>query len=177
MRKFVLFLALTIIIAAPASAQRLNMEFPGLSEKAAEVVDVTLDADMLKVASRFFSSRDADERAIRDMVQGLTGIYVRSYEFDKAGEYDRPAIVDRMRSQLGPQWKKIVNVRSRDKENVEVFLDMRGEAVRGLFVIAAEPRELTLVNIVGPIDLEKLGGLEGQFGIPKMSIERGKGRD
>jgi hypothetical protein len=177
MRKFVLFLALTMLVAVPGSAQRLDMEFPGLSEKAAEVVDVTLDAEMLRAAAKFFSSRDADERAIRDMVRGLEGIYVRSYEFDKSGEYDRKAIVDRMRSQLGPQWKKIVNVRSRDKENVEVFLDMRGEAVRGLFVVAAEPRELTLVNIVGPIDLEKLGGLEGQFGIPRMSIEKEKGRD
>jgi hypothetical protein len=174
MRKFVLILAVTFIIAAPASAQRLNMDFPGLSEKAAEVVDVTLDAEMLRVAAKFFSNRNSDERALREMVQGLEGIYVKSYEFDKAGEYDRPAIVNRMRSQLGPQWKKIVNVRSRDKENVEVFLDMRGEAVRGLFVIAAEARELTLVNIVGPIDLDKLGGMEGQFGIPKMSIEREK---
>ncbi|MBK5259535.1 MAG: DUF4252 domain-containing protein [Thermoanaerobaculia bacterium] len=171
MRKYAFFL-LTIFLALPASAQRINIDIPGLAERAAEVIDVTLDAQMLRVASKFFSSRDSD-RAVREMVNGLEGIYVRSYEFDKVGEYDR-AIVDRLRSQLGAEWKKIVNVRSRDRENVEVFLHMRGDAVRGLFVISAEPRELTIVNIVGPIDIDKLGSLEGQFGIPKMSMEKGK---
>ena len=174
MRKIVLILSLTLIVAAPASAQQINLDFPGLADKAAEVVDVTLDATMLKAAARFFSSRDAEERSISDMVRGLEGIYVRSYSFDSTGQYDRPATVDRMRKQLGPSWKKIVNVRSRDRENVEVFLDMRGEAVRGLFLISAEPRELTVVNIVGPIDLEKLGNLEGQFGIPRMSMQSEK---
>jgi hypothetical protein len=36
-------------------------------------------------------------------------------------------------------------------------------------VLSADPRELTIVNIVGPIDLDKLAGLEGNFGIPRMS--------
>lgn len=172
MRKYLLFL-LTIFLALPVSAQRINIDVAGLAERASEVIDVTLDAQMLRVASKFFSSKDSDQRAIREMVSGLEGIYVRSYEFDKAGEYDR-GIVDRLRSQLGADWKKIVNVRSRDRENVEVFLNMRGDAVRGLFVISAEPRELTIVNIVGPIDIDKLGSLEGQFGIPKMAMEKGK---
>jgi hypothetical protein len=38
-------------------------------------------------------------------------------------------------------------------------------------VISAEPREITLVNIVGPVDLDKLASMEGQFGIPHI-IER-----
>jgi hypothetical protein len=36
-------------------------------------------------------------------------------------------------------------------------------------IISAEPKEFTVVNIVGPVDLEKLAGLEGQFGIPRIS--------
>jgi hypothetical protein len=38
----------------------------------------------------------------------------------------------------------------------------------GLAVIVAEPRSLTVVNVVGRIDLEKLGALAGQFGIPHL---------
>jgi hypothetical protein len=30
----------------------------------------------------------------------------------------------------------------------------------------AEPRELTVVNIVDPIDLSKVGAIEGEFGVP-----------
>ena len=166
MRRLVL-VGLLIVLPVPASAQRINLDFPGLADRAAEVVDITLDAQMLRLAAKFLSTRDADERSIREIVSRLEGIYVRSYEFDRRGEYDR-GIVDRVRAQLGPTWKKVVNVRSRDRENVEVFFDTRGEVIAGLVVISAEPRELTIVNIVGPIDVEKLAELGGQFGIPKL---------
>ncbi len=39
----------------------------------------------------------------------------------------------------------------------------------GLAVIASEPREFTIVNIVGSIDIDKIGRLEGQFDIPQVS--------
>lgn len=170
MKKF-LMIVIAILLAVPAFAQRLNLDLPGLSEKASEIVDVTLDANMLRLASRFLSKNDVEERAVRDMVQKLEGIYVRSYTFDSDGAYDL-ALVDRVRSQLGPNWSKIVNVRSKSKENVEIFTQSRGDAIVGLVVISAEPRELTLVNIVGPIDLDRLADLEGQFGIPKISKEK-----
>jgi hypothetical protein len=169
-----------VTLSAPLYAQRLNLDLPDLANRAVESVDVTLDGQMLRLASKFLSSDDADERAVRDMVQKLSGIYVRTYEFDKAGEYDRDA-VEAIRRQLGPSWKKIVNIKSRTKENVEIYTDTRGDAVTGLVVISAEPKELTLVNIVGPIDLDRLASLEGQFGIPHMSKEskerKGAGHD
>jgi hypothetical protein len=42
----------------------------------------------------------------------------------------------------------------------------QGDAIAGMAVLVAESRELTVVNIVGPIDIEKLSQLEGHFGIP-----------
>ncbi|HUP45152.1 MAG TPA: DUF4252 domain-containing protein [Thermoanaerobaculia bacterium] len=170
MRKGMVLTLIFMFAALPASAQRIKLDFPGLAEKAAEVIDVTLDAQMLRLASRFFSSSSSDERAIRDIVHGLEGIYVRAYEFDRDNAYDR-RIIDDVRGQLGPTWKRIVNVTSRGRESVEVYTDVRGDAIRGLVVIASEPRELTIVNIVGSIDLERLARLEGQFGIPKVTIE------
>jgi len=65
-----------------------------------------------------------------------------------------------------------VQVRSRTRENVEIYTDMRGEAIAGLVIISAEPRELTVVNIVGPIDLDRLADLEGKFGIPRTTKEK-----
>jgi hypothetical protein len=170
MRRSILAVLICGFVAAPLSAQRIRMDFPGLAESAAEVVDVTLDAQMLRLASKFFSNGDADERSVRDIVRGLEGIYVRAFEFDREGAYDS-RIVEDVRRQLGPTWKKIVNVRSRGRETVEVYTDVRNDAITGLVVIAAEPRELTIVNIVGPIDLERLAQLQGNFGIPKVNIE------
>lgn len=170
MRKFILTLVL-ILIAVPASAQRINLDFPDLAEKASEVVDVTLDASMLRLAAKFLSGADSDERAVREMIGGLEGIYVRSYEFDKEGQYDR-GLIDKVRAQLGPSWKPLVTVRSKTKENVSIMADMRGERVLGLVIIATEPREFTIVNITGPIDIDRLAELSGQFGIPEISKER-----
>jgi hypothetical protein len=45
----------------------------------------------------------------------------------------------------------------------------------GLAIIASEPREFTIVNIVGSIDLAKLHRLEGKFGIPRLDVPDGKG--
>lgn len=169
MKKFILTLALTLAVAIPASAQRLDLSFlADLEDRADEVVDVTLDASMLKLGAKFLNGRDADERAIGDMIRGLQGIYVRSYEFKEEGAYDRKLIA-RIQSQLGPSWKPLVTVRSKTKDNVNIYADMRGDQVVGLVVIAAEKRELTVVNIVGPIDIEKLASLEGEFGIPHFS--------
>lgn len=174
MRKL-LFLAV-LLIALPLSAQQINIDLPGLADRASEVTDVTLDGPMLRLASKFLSNGDPDERAAKDMVQKLQGIYVRAYEFDKDGEYDRSA-VDSIRRQLGAGWQKIVNVRSKTKENVEIYTTSRGDMITGLVVISAEPRELTIVNIVGPIDLDKLSGIEGQFGIPKLDKDKDKDKE
>lgn len=174
MRKYIISIALsvafTLAVAVPASAQKINLDFPGLADRAEEVVDITLDASMLRMAAKFFSGKDADERALRDMVSGLEGIYVRSYEFAKEGEYDRN-LVDTIKRQLGPSWKPLVTVRSKKKENVNIYANMRGESITGLVIIAAEPREFTVVNINGPIDIDRLSSLQGQFGIPEITKE------
>jgi hypothetical protein len=171
MKRLIICTFFAIALAAPASAQRLNLDFGTLGDRAAETVDVTLDGPMLRFALSFLSDTREDERAAKDMVKRLTGIYVKSFEFDEDGAYDR-RVVERIKTQLGPSWKKIVTVRSRTKENVDIYTDMRGDAVAGLVIISAEPRELTVVNIVGPIDLDRLADLEGKFGIPRSTKEK-----
>jgi hypothetical protein len=170
----ILITLLFVFAALPASAQRLKLDFPGLAERAEEVVDITLDADMLKLAAKFFSGKD--DQDLRDTVRGLQGIYVRSYEFAREGEYDR-RLIDQVRSQLGSSWKPLVTVRSKSKENVNIYADMRGENIVGLVVIASEPREFTVVNIVGPIDMDKLSRLQGQFGIPDVADKKEGSRE
>jgi hypothetical protein len=52
-----------------------------------------------------------------------------------------------------------------------------GDQIGGLAVLVAEEKELTVVNIVGPVDLDKLAKLEGQFGVPELGIEKTKKND
>ncbi|MBD0325647.1 MAG: DUF4252 domain-containing protein, partial [Pyrinomonadaceae bacterium] len=103
---------------------------------------------------------------------------VKSYEFDKPDEYS-PTDLAAINSQLkGPGWSRMVGIRSaRQKETLEVYTMLVGDKIGGVAVIAAEPTQLTVVNIVGPIDLEKLSALEGHFGIPKLKIKSDRAKD
>ena len=49
--------------------------------------------------------------------------------------------------------------------------------VNGLAVLHTDDKELTVVNIVGPVDLDKLAQLEGQFGVPELGIESPKTKE
>jgi hypothetical protein len=170
-----LVVCLLVFAAGAAQAQMLLKipdSFSRLANKADEVVDVTLDAKMLGLASKFLSDQDADEKAAKKIVSGLKGIYVRSYKFSKEGEYSE-ADVELLRNQLrGPRWSCVVSVRSKkDRDNAQVCFYSQNGTVGGLAVVATEPKELTIVNISGFIDPEHLNVLEGQFGIPKIHAE------
>ena len=109
------------------------------------------------------------------MCTSLRGIFVRHFTFDSDYAYPK-ADIDRVRRQLSaPGWSRIVEARSK-KENtdVDVFVLIEGDKAQGLSIIASQPREFTIVNIVGNIDLEDLHELEGQFQIPKLEIESEK---
>lgn len=162
-------------VAAQAQDSRLQLSsLDHLAAKASESVDVNIDGRLMQLASKVLSSEDADEREIKKLVAGVKGIYVKSFEFENDGQYTA-ADVETIRAQLrGPGWTRLVNVTSKKEGIVEVYLLMNGEQVAGLAVLSAEDRELTVVNIVGPVDLEKLAKLEGQFGVPALGIEAPK---
>jgi hypothetical protein len=61
----------------------------------------------------------------------------------------------------------------KDQTDVDVHLVDGGKA-KSLAIIASEPREFVIVNVVGSIDLEKLHELEGKFGVPELQIEAGE---
>jgi hypothetical protein len=165
------------LFAAPATAQssaRLQINsLERLAPRAVEAVDVNIDERLLQLAGRYLSSNNADEAQVRELVANLNGIYVKSFTFEQDGEYS-PTDVDAIRAQLrAPGWTRIIDVRSRrENENIEVYIMTEGERIGGLAVISSAPRELTVINIVGSIDLERLSQLEGNFGIPQLEMER-----
>lgn len=173
MKKMIQVIAIAVmaVAAGPLAAQpNWKVDFRELTKRAAETVEVNLDGKMLRLATAFLSTSDAEEREIREIVAGLSGIYIRSFTFSRDWDYDK-AIAEAVRKQIGSGWEKIITVRSRTSEDLDVYVRPGATALEGIFIIAAEPREFTIVNIVGSIDIDKLGRLEGQFGIPKLEIE------
>ena len=140
-----------------------------LSSSASEVVNVTLDESMLKAAGGFLAvpRQGADiPNGIQDVIAGLKGVYVRTFSFEKAGAYSAD-VVESLRLQLKAPWSRIVSTQDRrQNESVDVYMWKEAGQTGGLAVIVAEPKELTVVNIIGDIDLARLASLGGTLGLP-----------
>ena len=162
----------TVLAFAPLHAQDLikSIDWEKLAPKAKETVNVTLDGSMLKLASAFLSSADQDQQQAKELISGLNGIYVRSLKFDKPGEYSFAEVEKGLAFLKGSKWNKIVDVNSKDEKS-GVYIQSDGQKILGLIVLAAEPTELTVVNIDGSIDPARVRELSGKFGIPKIDVD------
>lgn len=160
--------------AASAMAQDEKIQtsqLDALAAKASQTVDVNIDEKLMRMAGGFLSGKDADEAKVKELIVGLKGIYVKIFEFEKEGEYSQ-ADLESIRTQLrNPAWNRIVNVKSRKDGSLEVYLMSNETKVSGLAVLATDLKEITVVNIVGPVNLEKLSQLEGHFGVPDLDIQ------
>ena len=167
---------LAVVCAISASAQNALLQIKQLdklADKASNVVEVNLDKKLLQLAAKFLDPKNPTEAKVKELVNGLEGVYVRVFEFDQPGEY-AASEVESLRSQF-QGWTKIVGVRSRKQgENVDVHIKYNGESILGLAIIAADPKTLTFVHLIGPVDLEKLSQLEGQFGIPSFNLDKSR---
>jgi len=162
----------TLCVAVPALGQSAKLDLSKIdySSIAEETVEVTLDGPLLRMAAKFMRNDDPEDRETADMIENLEGIYVKSFTFDGPGRWNASDVA-MIKSQIGPQWQRIVNVKSRDGEDVEIYFLPKGEDLAGIVIVATEDDELTVVNIVGPVDLDRLSRLENQFGIPEMDLD------
>ena len=155
--------------------KQLDQEvFDRLAKKARESVTITLDGSMLKAAKNFLPSDEAGGASLQKLVDGLTSVTVRTFEFKGNNEYtdaDLDLIRREIRSRT-PVWKQIVDVKE-EEESTQIYL-LPGatgqDKPQGLFIIAAEPAELSVVQIEGPIDLTDLASLKG-LGVDLGRIE------
>ncbi|MGH9444461.1 MAG: DUF4252 domain-containing protein [Terriglobia bacterium] len=164
------FLLVCLGTNAYSQDAKLNLNrLDNLASRASNVVNVNLEGPLLKLAAAAMGARnDAGKQpAERSMLQQLKGIYVRSYEFDEPGEYSRSDVENVLKQLRSGGWTSIVNVDEKKKgaaaTTTNVYVMNDGGEVVGLAVVAAEPKELTVVNLVGPIDFAQLGSL-GQLG-------------
>ena len=147
-----------------------------LAERATHVTEVTLDKNMLAFASKFMDADkddDKDDKAVKEMIHNLKGIYVREYQFDKDNSYTGAELEGLRKYFESSDWSPMVHERTKGvAQGTDVFVKLVNGQMQGLFVLDAEARELSLVLILGPIDIDKLSGLGGNFGIPKDALKK-----
>jgi hypothetical protein len=161
--------ALTLLVSSSAFAQSFQIpdRIEQLSPKARETVNITLDGPLLRLASQFMG---ADEQEIKQIVSSLKAVHVRTFEFDRDGQFSE-GDVESIRAQLRTGWSRIVDARE-EGEHVEMYVKHDTEQLGGLVVIATERKELSIVHIDGPINLKQLSLLGGHLGIPSGVIPK-----
>ena len=167
-------LLLAAWLAAPLSAQQFKFNLEHLESKASDTLDLSLNNSTLQFAARFLDGKDPDEAKVKKLISGIQGIYIKHFEFKSEGIWSQ-ADLDRVRTQLrGPEWSRMIGYKSTaDGESAEVFVRYENKKVTGVAILAAEPKQLTVVNIVGPVDLDSLADLSGHFGVPKLESSPG----
>jgi Domain of unknown function (DUF4252) len=168
MRRTVGILALALVpVLSVAQAAKLKMpDLSGLAAKATESVDISLDGDMLKTAGAFMGGGHGGDPEMNDLINGLEGIYVKVFTFDKPDMFSQRDVDAIVSQASAPGWKQIMSVRDKE-DRVGMWLHDKS-AGGGMLLVAAEPKELVIVNIAGNIDLEKLRKLQGRFGVPAL---------
>jgi hypothetical protein len=160
-----------VALAVPALAQTSPLPLPPAIEKelaarASNVTEVTLGKNMLAFAAKFMNGKDKDEAATQQLIEGLDGIYVRSYEFDKDGQYSMEEIEKLRQAFETSEWTPMVRERERKSgETTDVMVKLVNGEAHGLFILTVEPKELTIVLILGPVRMEDLGKLKGIGGL------------
>ena len=167
--------ALAGAIAAVLSAQQLKLNLDHLAAKASDSVDISLNNSMLQFAGKFLDGKDPDEAAVKKLIVGIDGIYVRQFEFKQEGAWSQ-ADLDQIRNQMkAPDWSRIVGIKSaEDGENTEVHVCNQNGKVTGVVILVSAPKRLTVANIVGNVSLDSLADLGGHFGLPTMEQPKGK---
>jgi len=175
MQKRLLYLgAIVLCGTAMAAAQDSPLPLPPavekeLAAKASNVTEVTLGKNMLGFAAKFMNGKDEDEAATRKLIEGLQGIYVREYEFDKEGEYSMEQIEQLRKYFETSEWSPIVRERERkNHETTDVLVKLVNGESQGMFVLEAEPKDLTIVLILGPVKVEDLSRLKGLGGLSSL---------
>ena len=159
-----------ILLAAsvPALAQQ-GFDFKSLDKIGANATDstnITLEGDTLKLATNFLGGD-------KDAFKNLTGVYVRSFEFAKTGQY-RDADLAPVRDYLkGLQWPKILDVKE-DGEWTQIYMRALADGRLGGFaLVSAEAKEVTVIFIAGVFSMGDLGKLSGDLGIPSAVLDHG----
>jgi len=78
--------ALMLLALASARAQtpdgRLRLEsLERVAPRASETVSIDVDGILLSLGKSMLSDDDPDEKTVKEIIEGLRGVYVRSYEF------------------------------------------------------------------------------------------------
>lgn len=160
----------------PLCGQQIDYSlFDRLAEKAKESAVVNLGPEQLSLLASMQPKEAGKDLA--ELARTLKGIQVRSLEFDAPGQYDLNEVRAFGEKIKGSgTWVPLITVKEKG-EFTEILIRKGADGKSdGLLILAAEPKELTLVHIDGVGDIAALAKLGGLAGIPEIGSALGGGK-
>jgi hypothetical protein len=171
MRKMMLALLMAAATTALAfePAQQLDFKFlDKIGEKATSKVEIGMSGAELKAAASLLSNKNSDEANALKGLEGMTGYFMRAYEFKKGGfkVSDLKPLTDQLKA---PDWLRFLHVDEGD-ELVEMYFHQTNGKSDGVLMIAAESNELVVMNAMGVTDLSAMEKLKSLPAIPNITL-------
>jgi hypothetical protein len=160
------------LLLSPLAAQKVDLKLDELKSKAKETEEQNLEgAELESFLNTQLTALEAAARASRDAKQAeksttldktveqlrrvaplLTGVYLRTYEFSKAGAYADADLEPVFRQVQREDWSHLLSTKDRE-DRIDVFLMSRGGQAVGMLLVVAEPDEIVVINVVGKAPL------------------------
>ncbi len=160
-----------VALGAPLSLAAQGIDWSvldKLAEKAKESAVVNLGPEQLSLLAG--ARGKGEEAKLGELAKLLKSVQVRNFEFEAPGMYDVELVRSlRDKVKAGGEWVSIVSVKEKDGFTEILIKKPSGEKTGGLLVIAAEPKEVSVVHVEGVADLSALGRLGGLAGIPEVA--------
>lgn len=107
---------------------------------------------------------------LEELARQLKSVVVRNFEFDAPGMYDIELLRSfRDRIKSSGEWFSLVSVKEGEQFTEIMMRKTADGKPGGLLIIAAEPKEVSVVHLEGTSDLSALGKLSGRVGIPAIT--------
>lgn len=163
------WLRLGLVLPLALAAQDIDWSIlDKVGRKATKSAEVNIGAEQLAWLAG--AKGKAEPGKLEELAEQLKSVVVRSFEFAAPGMYD----VELLRSlrdkvKASGQWFSVVSVKE-GEGFTEIMMKKSAEGKPGgLLIIAAEPKEVSVVHVEGLSDLSALGRLGGIAGIPAVS--------
>jgi hypothetical protein len=164
-----------VITTFTAFAQKDYTNDPGyfdfgdlsMFENGEGVTEVFLESNILRMVASATEDKDPD---LSSMLNGLKLVKVNVFNVsDKNENGIKERINDADKKLMSQKWDRIVRTRGGD-ELVNVYIKTAGDSnILGLVVTTLDKHDQAVfVNIVGKIDLKKIGKLGAKFDIPSL---------
>ena len=159
-------LAMCLLLPACA-AQTPALKVPSLAAMQRDSVDsvnFTLGPVALGFMGLLGDDHDARSAAEIKLFRSLHEVEIHSFRFATDHTY-RQADLETLRSQLtAPGWQHVMQARDRGSDgDVDIYCAVNKHKITRLVIIAAEPREFSLINIAGAIEPDQIGMLHSGF--------------